>query len=203
MRWPWQDDERRRLGRARRGDEQALARLYEDHVDALYAFVFYRVGRDVALAEDVVQQTFLEALSAVEEYDPARGSVGAWLCSRSRNVIRKHLRERPRGAELDAVWERVDRALADVLSALDREPLGEEVIAREETRDLVNMAVANLPERYRDVLARKYIQGEALTTIAGALSLSEDGVKSLLARARHAFKDTFLALTRELAEERR
>ena len=203
MRWPFGSPEKRLLRRAGRGEPGALARLYEDHVDGLYAFVYYRVGRDADLAADVVQETFLAALADPGAYDPARGSIGAWLATSSRNIIRKHLRDRPRLAALDEVWQRVDRALADVLAALDREPLGDEVLARAETRDLVNMAVANLPDRYRAVLERKYVGGESLESIARALSLSEDGVKSLLARARRAFRDTFLALTAELAEDKR
>ena len=58
------------LRRAAKGEEHAVLRLYEDHVDGLYAFVFYRVGRDAAIAEDVVQDTFLQALERARRLDP-------------------------------------------------------------------------------------------------------------------------------------
>src|SRR5690242_10129249 len=80
------------LRAARAGDRDATGRFYDAHVDGLYAFVFYRVGRDQALAEDVVQETFTIALSREADYDASRGSIGSWLTVLLRNVIRDHLR---------------------------------------------------------------------------------------------------------------
>ena len=44
------------LRTAAAGDPGALTRLYAAHVDSLYAFAFYRAGRDPGLAEDIVQE---------------------------------------------------------------------------------------------------------------------------------------------------
>ena len=188
------------LQRAGAGDAEAIGRFYDAHVDALYAFVLYRVGRDAAIAEDVVQETFTRALDRVGDYDDARGTVVAWLCTLSRNVIRDHLRAHRRADELAATWDRIDHSLAQVYQALADEPLPGDVLERVETRDLVNMAIAHLPENYRQVLARKYVDGEPLETLAGELGMSVDAVKSLLARARRAFRDTFAALGKTLTE---
>ena len=188
------------LPAARAGDRVAIGRLYDAHVDGLYAFVFYRVGRDAALAEDVVQETFALALSREAAYDPARGSVGSWLTTLSRNVIRDHLREHRRTDDLADAWERIDATLAQTFAAMAEHPLPGEVLERAETRDLVHMAVAHLPEQYRTALSRKYVDGESLETLAGELGLSIDATKSLLARARRAFRDTFATLTAHLSE---
>ncbi len=185
---------------AGRGDAGAIARFYDQHVDGLYAFVFYRVGRDAALAEDVVQETFTLSLEKRGDYQEARGSVASWLCTLSRNVIRDHMRAHRRGDELAETWDRIDRSLAQVFAALAEQPLPGEVLEREETRDLVNMTIANLPEQYRVVLARKYIDGASLETVADELGLSATAVKSLLARARRAFRDTFATLGAALTE---
>jgi RNA polymerase sigma-70 factor (ECF subfamily) len=80
------------------------------------------------------------------------------------------------------------------------QPLPGEVLERAETRDLVHMAVANLPEQYRNALVRKYVDGESLDVIAAELGISADAVKSLLARARRAFRDTFATLSAHLSE---
>jgi len=188
---------RLRLGR---GDAGALETFYEQHVDGLYAFVFYRVGRDPALAEDVVQETFTRALDRLDEFDEARGSMATWLCVLSRNVIRKHLGSHARSRELAARWEQVDRTLAQVFAALDHKPLSDEVIERQETRDLVNVTIAHLPEHYRQVLEHKYIGDESLAELARRLDVSEDAAKSLLARARRAFRDAFVALSQAMTE---
>lgn|SRR5690349_9025801 len=188
------------LRAAGRGDADAIGRFYDANVDGLYAFVYYRVGRDASLAEDVVQNTFALAIERAKDYDPARGSVGAWLTTLSRNVIRDHLRAHRRADELAQTWDRIDRSLSQVYQALADEPLPGEVLERAETRDLVNMAIAHLPEQYRTVLARKYVDGEPLETLASELGISVDATKSLLARARRAFRDTFAALGKTLTE---
>jgi len=190
----------RELDAAQRGDRAAIARFYDAHVDGLYAFVFYRVGRDAALAEDVVQETFALALARRGDYDPARGSVGSWLTVMSRNVIRDHLRAHRRGDDLQQAWERIDATLAQTFAAMAERPLPGEVLERAETRDLVHMAVAHLPEQYRTALTRKYVDGESLETLASELGISVDACKSLLARARRAFRDTFATLSAHLSE---
>jgi len=188
------------LHAARRGDREAIGRFYDAHVEGLFAFVFYRVGRDHALAEDVVQETFALAMSREAEYDAARGSVGSWLTVLSRNVIRDHLRAHKRSDELQSTWERIDATLAQTFAAMAETPLPGEVLERAETRDLVHMAVANLPDQYKTALTRKYVDGESLETLAGELGISVDATKSLLARARRAFRDTFATLSANFSE---
>ena len=188
------------LRAAQSGDRVAIERFYDANVDGLYAFVFYRVGRDTALAEDVVQETFALALAKQAAYDPARGSVGSWLAVLSRNVIRDHLREHRRADQLQATWERIDATLAQTFAAMAERPLPGEVLERAETRDLVHMAIANLPDQYRNALTRKYVDGESLETLAGELGISVDAAKSLLARARRAFRDTFATLSAHFSE---
>ena len=196
-----------RLKKAQAGDDAALVELYERHVDGLWAFVFYRVGRDAVLCEDVVQETFLIALERDAApgdrvgFDPERGSLGGWLCGLSRNVIRRQLREVRRGHELSETWERIDAALVRSLQSIDAAPLGDEVLAREQTRDLVRMTIANLPDDYRDALERKYLRGESLRELAVAHACSESAAKSMLARARRAFKEAFATLVQSFGEE--
>ena len=188
------------LRAAQDGDRAAIARFYDAHVDGLYAFVFYRVGRDTSLAEEVVQETFTLALVRQSAYDPARVSVCSWLTVLSRNVIRDHLRAHRRADDLQATWERIDATLAQTFAAMAERPLPGEVLERAETRDLVHMAIANLPEQYRTALTRKYVDGESLETLAGELGISIDATKSLLARARRAFRDTFATLSTHFSE---
>jgi len=192
--------DRRLLRRAAAGGTADLEALYEANVDGLYAFVLYRVGRDSALAEDAVQETFTVALDRMDDYSPERGSLGSWLCMLSRNVCRELLRGHRRANELSEAWQRIDESLGQIFAALAEEPLSDELIDREETRDLVNMTIANLPERYRTALERKYVRGDSMHELAGALGLSEAATKSLLARARRAFRETFVTVCQTMAE---
>lgn len=150
--------------RALRGDEAAVARLTAWALVPLYRFCFYRVGRRRELCEEAVQETVLRALRDLERYDPARsqGDIGPWLRGLARNEVRRVLaRERP-GARLDAAWERLDEELLAVYARLDASPLGDDHLEREETRDLVNATMSQLPDRHRaDLLRRLGRPGEA------------------------------------------
>ena len=67
------------------GDVEAVQGWFERYADNVYTFVYYRVGKDEQVASDVVQETFLDALTRIEQYDPERGSMEAWLTTLSRN----------------------------------------------------------------------------------------------------------------------
>ncbi len=114
-----------------------FARVYEEHVWRVYAFVAYRVG-DPHLAEDLTQVSFERALRAWSRFDPRRGSEVTWLLAIARNAIidhhRRHHREQLDPGELltgavPGPEERLGGSaeLADALSTLserDREILG-------------------------------------------------------------------------------
>lgn len=176
------------------GDNSALVRFYEAHVDGLYAFVLARVGRDRNLAEDVVQETFLRALGRTQDYKPERGSLAVWLAWLSRNAIRDSLREHRRSTQLRASAAAIDATMMQIFQALERAPLSDELLARAETRELVSATIAALPRRYRDALSSKYVREDSLLMLAHKLEITEVAAKSLLARARKAFRSTFVAL---------
>lgn len=98
------------------------------------------------------------------------------------------------------MWDRIDKTLAQIFASLDQAPLSDEILAREETRDLVNMTIAHLPEHYRSALERHYIAGESLSALGERLKVSEEAAKSLLARARRAFREVFVTLSQAMAE---
>lgn len=185
---------------ALRGDEAAVARLTGAFLAPLYRFCFYRVGRRPELCEEVVQETVLRALRELDRYDPARSQndLGPWLRGLARNEVRRVLsRERP-AARLEAAWARLDEELLGVYAQLDRSPLGDDHLEREETRELVNATMAQLPDHHREALEAKYVEGQSVRAIAAAWRLSEKAVESRLSRAREAFRATFVALTRNL-----
>jgi len=190
------EDALQRVRRIATGNEDALADWFETQADTLHAFIYYRVGRDPDLAADVTQATFTKALERLDDYDPERGDMAAWLRTMSRNVIRDTLATHRKTAQLQLVWDRIDESLRAVYERIDREQLPEAVLEREETRELVGMALANLPLHYRDVLEAKYMNGHTLEAIAEMREATLDSIKSLLRRARAAFKETFLTLAK-------
>ena len=192
-----QHDEKNRLVGASRGDEQDLECLLWEHLDGLYAWALYRVGGDRILAEDVVQQTLLQALEQAGQYDASRGPVRSWLRGLSRNVIRRLLRTQRRTMP----WSDVSGdVLAQVAGALDTAPLPDDLVMADDLRRFVGVVMANLPDRYQKVLWSKYAEGLTMEELGAGLGLSHEAAKSLLARARRAFRAEFVEMARKEQE---
>jgi RNA polymerase sigma-70 factor (ECF subfamily) len=185
------------------GDADAIRALADAVLRPLYSFCFYRVGRNQHLCEEVVQETLVRALRELEHYDPGRAgnNVFPWLTGLARNEIHRVLMRERTAVSLEALWARTDRELLAVYARLDSEPLGDELLRREETRDLVNATMSQLPPHYRDALEAKYVSGQSVRDLAARWSVSEKAVESQLTRARKAFRATFLALSRNLGTE--
>jgi RNA polymerase sigma-70 factor, ECF subfamily len=188
---------------ALRGDEAALRRLTTEMLPPLFRFCLYRVGRNQHLCEEVVQETLLRALRDLHRYEPERadGNLFPWLTGLARNEIQRVLGREKTFVSLQTLWERMDRELMAVFAKLESEPLSDEMLHREETRELVNAAMSQLPPHYRQALESKYVSGESVRTIAERWRMTEKATESLLTRAREAFRAAFVALCRNLEVE--
>jgi RNA polymerase sigma factor (sigma-70 family) len=115
----------------------------------------------------------------------------AWLTYIARNCIRRALERRGQYAGHATDWEEIDRKLLLACKELSAAPLPEEVLVRQETTELVHMALSNLPDNYQRALRRHYCDQWPLQEIARSEGVTEGAVKSLLHRARQAFKTAF------------
>ena len=183
------------------GDPQAVDVLAQNALGPLYRFCFYRVGRNRHLCEEVVQETLCRAIRDLDKYDPARagGDVFPWLAGLARNEIQRALAKERQAAALQTVWAKMDEELRAVYSRLESEPFSDELLERDQTREMVNATMSQLPSHYRETLEVKYVGGKSVRQIAAAWSMSEKAVESRLTRARKAFRATFLALARNVS----
>ncbi len=182
----------------RRAD--AVETWFTTYANPVYTFIYYRVGKNPELAADITQDTFVTALGKITEYQPERGEMLPWLTYIARNSIRKALRQQARYTTADDLWERIDQRLITAFSALDSEPLPDEILERKETAELVRMALSNLPSRYQQALQQRYYQQRTLKEIAATESVTEGAVKSLLHRARAAFQTAFTTIAETISE---
>ena len=189
--------------RALRGDCAAVQMMADALLEPLYRFCLYRVGRNRHLCEEVVQETLVRALRDLDHYDPPRANnnIFPWVTGLARNEIHRVLHRERAGVSLEALWARMDRELLALYARLDSEPFGEAVLLREETRELVNATMSQLPPHYREALEAKYVTGKSVRDLAALWRSTEKAVESQLTRARKAFRATFLALTRNLEPE--
>lgn len=75
-------------------DERALSTLYDKYSGALYG-VIIRICRNEALAEDLLQETFIKIWQKIDSYDAEKGRFYTWAYRIARNTTLNSLRNRP------------------------------------------------------------------------------------------------------------
>ena len=176
------------------GSQVALAQLYDRHASTVYAAAI-RVGRDPGAAADVVQETFLALWDRAEMFDPALGSLRAWLHTIARNRAVDRLRASKRhdravsfstfaGAADDdgsvAEWL-VATGSPIAMAGSDRGP--EAALAERETRRSLTAALATLEPNERAVIELAYAAGLSQSEVAERLGWPLGTVKTRTRRA--------------------
>lgn len=151
-----------------RGDEVALARLYDGYRVILFGLML-RILHSRQEAEDVLQEVFLQVWNRASDFDEARGRPFTWLVTmaRSRAIDRlRSLGSRERVAQNAAreVIEETSDAIEDAIRA-------------EEGR-VVRHALQELPEEQRRVLEFAYFEGLTQSEVAKRLETPLGTVKT-------------------------
>jgi RNA polymerase sigma-70 factor, ECF subfamily len=159
--------------RVRAGERAALDELYRRYLPAVWRFACARLHPDEAAARDAVGETFLAALRQIRRFDPAKGSVAAWLLGIARHKVADHRRLR--------IAAELPNDAPD-----DRDPAAPAICA--ETRAAVTRVMLALEDEHRLVLEWKYLEGLSVRELAQRLNRGEKAVESLLFRAREEFR---------------
>jgi RNA polymerase sigma-70 factor (ECF subfamily) len=165
------------LDRVRRGDEQAMATLYDRYSKVVYS-VALRVLRDPASAEDVLQDVFLGVWRKPETFVSARGSLGGWLAVVARNRAIDTLRRKRPSEQVEEVFLASPFNLAD---EAERNTLMQRARA----------IILHLPLDQRKTLEMAYFDGLTHTEIA---EITGDPLGTVKTRIRTAL----LTLRKEL-----
>lgn len=183
------------VGWARRGEGEAIRRLVERYSARLQRYLTSLVG-EPALAEDLLQDTWLRVVERLDTYD-SRQSFKVWLFAVARHRAIDSLRQRARQRRLlgypaegreseEGEWlDPLELVPADSPSPLEQ--LGEAELAGR-----VNTVFALLPEHYREVLLLRFQEELALEEIARLLRAPLSTVKTRVQRG--------LVLLRQRAE---
>ncbi len=176
------------------GDEEAFREVFDRFFPRLYRFALARLGGDRDTAQDVVQQTFCNAIERLDSYR-GEAALYTWFCQICRNVLADHFRRHGSGNARVVLLEDQPnaRAILDSLAApASDQP--ESGAWHSQLQRLVAATLDALPGRYGDVLEWKYIDGLSVKEIAGRLDLGDKAAESLLTRARESFRDAIAGM---------
>jgi RNA polymerase sigma-70 factor (ECF subfamily) len=165
-----------------------LVRIYRATIGPLYGYVSRRVGGDAALAEDLVQDTWMRAVGDWPSRGVPREPL-AWLIRVARNTLVSHIR-RMRPELVDpAVLDRIER---------DDSPAADDA----EAAAAVNQALARLRRAHAELLEELYFNGRSVRDIAQSRGLSERAVEGRLRRARQKLKKKIEQMRSRAAKRR-
>lgn len=167
-------DEAAMLTRAAGGDEAAFGELFARYQRPIYRYAERVCG--CASGDDVVQETFLAVLRPSGRFDPAKGTVAAYLFGIARHHVIKRLARH--GATLAEPPEIV---ASDAIAPQDT-PF--DAIARDRMIGIVRQAVQSLPPAYREVVALCDLEEMDYATVAHVIQCPIGTVRSRLHRAR-------------------
>jgi len=175
------------LARYGAGESAAARVLAERLVPRLLAVATRMLGGDRAEAEDVAQETMLRLWRQAPAWRPGAAQVSTWAYRVAANLVTDRLRRRGRAPGLDAAgdppdgaapaWERM--AEAERLAALDA-------------------ALGGLPERQRQAVVLRHIEGLSNPEIAEIMEVGVEAVESLTARGKRALAAALAGRREEL-----
>ncbi|MEZ4670281.1 MAG: sigma-70 family RNA polymerase sigma factor [Anaerolineae bacterium] len=162
------------IERASAGDRAAVSTLYDAYVQAIFAYINYRVDSG-AIAEDLTADVFLRMIRALPKFQYTGAPFGAWLYRIAANRVAEYYREKQ-----PVHW---DSLLENYRS---NDPDLDDQIVDEAQRSRVREALLSLPEDYQTVLILRFTQDLPHTEVASIMGKSIEAVRVLQHRALKA-----------------
>jgi RNA polymerase sigma-70 factor (ECF subfamily) len=172
------EDRRRAIAEAF-GDPVLFRAWYDEAVGRVYSYLFGRCGGDIEVAEDITQQTFLQAIRYWQTFD-GRADPVTWLCTIARNKLADYYREqdRQRRRHLQLVVREIEPEATSPDRAID-------------DREAIMAALRQLPDIERTALVLRYLDDLSVKDVAALLNRSVDGTDALLRRAKERFRTVY------------
>jgi RNA polymerase sigma-70 factor, ECF subfamily len=162
----------------RSGDENAMARLYDRYSSIVYS-VALRVLGDTGVAEDILQEVFMQIWRNPQLFDSSRGNLAAWLSVIARNRAIDNLRKRRPETDIEDV---VVSVIPDLASEAERS----------RAMQKVRGTLGAMPEAQRSALEMAYFEGlthsEIATKTGEPLGTIKTRIRAGLLALRKAFE---------------
>jgi RNA polymerase sigma-70 factor (ECF subfamily) len=162
-----------------KNDRENFGRIYDEYVDRIYRFVFYRVGRKED-AEDITEDVFMRAFQAIGRYEEREDvPFSAWLFRIAQNGVVDHYRRQARNP--------VTTVEDEILDGLDMSTESDPAAVSAAKQDVWN-ALRELTEEQQNIVILRFFVGLKISEIAAFLDRSETSVKGLQHRALKSLK---------------
>ena len=149
----------------------------------------WSILKDRSEAEEAVQSAYLKAFARIGDFE-ARSALSTWLTRIAINEALGRLRSaRRRHAHLEAQGVSLLDSYREALMRGSQPAAPDAVLAREQLRQLIERAVAGLPQGFRSVFVLRDVEGLSVEETAEALDIPPATVKTRLLRARKKLRE--------------
>lgn len=162
------------------GDAEAASVLTRRLTPRVLGYAARLLG-DATEAEDVTQEAMMRLWKIAPDWRQGEASVTTWLYRVVTNLCTDRLRKRGRSAPLEAAGDPADEA-----------PRPEDRMAEAERAAALQDALAVLPERQRQAVVLRHIEGLTNPEIAAIMDIGVEAVESLTARAKRALAERLI-----------
>ena len=169
------------LDLAIKGDLEAFGLLYQENVQRIYNYIYYRTGNSND-AEDITARVFNRALSKIQSYKKTEVPFAAWLYRIAHNLVANWYRDNSRKHEVP---------LEDQEFMLQRPDHPEFLIVKDQEIDMLLEVIHSLAPDRQSLIILKYVEGLSNSDIGKILEKSEGAVKSLYHRTLIELKESF------------
>ncbi len=192
--------ERALIRRIRAGDKAACTECIDLHSPGVYRLALRMTGSPEE-AEDITQETFLNAFKAIDSFE-GRSGLGTWLYRIAHNTALMRLRKKqPLYVSIDPPVEpELEERTPTPVQLFDWCCLPEQDFATSEARSELEQAIADLPETLRAVFVLRELEGLSTEETAHVLAVSVANVKVRLHRARLWLRERLSGYFTELAQ---
>ena len=159
-------------------DREGFAEVYREFAGSVRRAAL-KIVRNDSDADDVAQQTFVQAWAQRDRYDPSRGDTRAWLIRIARSRATDHLRARRRRATTPLLDDADDRAEPQIVNALELQQLAGRAAA----------ALQGISPDARRILVLAYAEGLTQRQIAAITGRPIGTVKTMLRNALRAVRE--------------
>lgn len=156
------------VGKARDRDPESFGKLYDEYVDQIFRYVYYKVG-NLAESQDLTGQTFLKAFENIDSYEMRDVQFSSWLYRIAHNLVVDYFRRESKRESIPIE----DHPPA----ASPRGNPVETVIADLESERLYR-AMQKLTHNQREVIVLKFIDNLSNAQVAEIMGISVGAVKS-------------------------
>ncbi|MDD2922397.1 MAG: sigma-70 family RNA polymerase sigma factor [Anaerolineales bacterium] len=175
----------------RAGDRAEFARMVDSYSAPIYRLGLKMLG-GAQDAEDVLQNTFLNALTHLPDFE-GRSSISTWLYRIAANEALMLIRKRKSNVNLEDLQTDADDDNPMPETFVDWSALPENELLTGEGKDVINAAIQKLSESLRVVFILRDVEGLSIKETAEILNLTETNVKTRLLRARMALREQLSA----------